>query len=266
MRNWFTFGDMDSRDFGVYISGSGTFDSPARSYENISVPGRDGDLLGISHRLQNARLQYPAFIYKDFNESMAAFRSALLSTIGYARLWDSYHRDEYRLAVFKGALDVSPTEKLDAGRFTIEFEVMPQRWLLEGEAALVLWEYDGLTNEEDVALTTESDVEIDAATTQVTSATLTNPSAMPSRPLIIATGPGTVTLGDQVVTVDVEAGVTVYIDCEMMDAYSLSGGQMVSENANVSFSGNDFPTLKAGDTGVTYTTAGLEIVPRWWRV
>jgi phage-related protein len=48
MRNYFVFDYNDSRDFGVYISGQGTFNAPGREYENIAVPGRDGDLLVIS--------------------------------------------------------------------------------------------------------------------------------------------------------------------------------------------------------------------------
>ena len=264
MRNYFVFDGEDSRDYDVYISGSETFDSPTRSFEMISIPGRDGDLLATGSRLQNTSLTYPAFTYNP--EKLAAFRSMLMSRTGYVRLTDSYHPDEYRLAVYRGSLEPDMMDNLKVGEFDVTFEVMPQRWLLEGESPLLLWEYDGLTDENDVELTDENDVEIEAATTQIASGSLVNPSPMAARPLIISTGPGTVTLGDQVITIDVEAGVTVYIDCEMMDAYTMSGDLMVSANQNVVFSGNDFPTLKAGETNVTYTTAGLEIVPRWWRV
>ena len=64
----------------------------------------------------------------------------------------------------------------------------------------------------------------------------------------------------------VDAGQTVYIDCDMMDAYMYDGAIPVNANGYVTFSTNDFPTLPAGETGISYTTAGLEIVPRWWRV
>lgn len=264
MRNYLVFDGEDSRDYDVYISGNGTFNSPTRALDMISIPGRDGDLLGTGSRLLNTTVTYPAFTHNL--EKLAAFRSMLMSRTGYVRLTDSYHPDEYRMAVYRGALEADMMDNLKAGEFDVTFEVMPQRWLLEGDNPLELWEYEDLTNESDVELTTEDDVILEGATTQIASGSLINPSPMEARPLIISTGPGTVTLGDQVITIDVEAGVTVYIDCEMMDAYTMSGDLMVSANQNVVFSGNDFPTLKAGETNVTYTTAGLEIVPRWWRV
>ena len=43
MRNYFTLDGTDSRDFGVYISGRGTFNGPARNLDFISVPGRNGE-------------------------------------------------------------------------------------------------------------------------------------------------------------------------------------------------------------------------------
>lgn len=136
MRNYFTFDKFDSRDFGVYISGTGTFASPTREYDNIVVPGRNGDLLGLEHRLENVKLTYPAFMYTDFRKGMTELRSALLSVIGYARLYDTYHPDEYRLAVYKGGLEPDVVGGNYAGQFDITFECLPQRFLIEGEKQL----------------------------------------------------------------------------------------------------------------------------------
>ena len=44
MRNYFTLDGVDSRDFGVYISGQGTFNASGRGYNIIPVPGRNGEL------------------------------------------------------------------------------------------------------------------------------------------------------------------------------------------------------------------------------
>ena len=54
MRNWFVLNGVDSRDFGVYISGQGTFSAPRREYDMISIPGRNGDLVGNEKRLENS--------------------------------------------------------------------------------------------------------------------------------------------------------------------------------------------------------------------
>lgn len=134
MRNYFKFGEHDSRDFGVYISGEGTYNAPARVYDSISVPGRNGDLLIDKGNFGNISLIYPAFIAgKCFKENLAAFRSAMLSTVGYARLTDTYHPDEFRLAYFGDAITVKARDRNDAGNFDIIFNCKPQRFLLSGE-------------------------------------------------------------------------------------------------------------------------------------
>ena len=139
MRNYFTFGNFDSRDFGVYISGEGAYNAPARVYNAISVPGRNGDLLIDEHKYENISVTYPAFIAgKNYRTNMAAFRSAMLSVSGYARLADTYHLDEYRLAYFSEAITVKAASQNNAGKFDIVFNCKPQRFLLSGETSVTL--------------------------------------------------------------------------------------------------------------------------------
>ncbi len=132
--NYFTLAGNDSRDFGVYINGQGTFNAPARSYNFISVPGRNGDLIGGDERLENIRLTYHAFIVRDFDRNLADLRAFLLSLRGYQRLEDSYHPDEYRMACFQGPLDLNVVPTNDAGEFDLTFNCKPQRFLVSGEA------------------------------------------------------------------------------------------------------------------------------------
>lgn len=235
MRNWFTFGGLDSRDFGIYISGQGTFNAPEKDYESITVPGRDGDLLGIEKRLTNVGLSYPAFIYADFARQIAAMKSAFLALDGYQPLIDSYHPDEIRMAVFRGDMKVSATQKNDAGQFTLDFECKPQRYLVPGQALV-----------------------------EVTSgATLSNPTNQTARPLIRVTGTGTVTVGSLVITIAAHSNAYIDIDSDIMDCYCGS----TNCNSYVSFQGYKFPTLPAGDTGITFSgPTKVEIAPRWWRV
>lgn len=235
MRNYFIFNGYDSRTFGVYISGSGTFNSPARDYKNIAVPGRDGDLLSTETRLENVNVTYPAFIYANARQQLATLRGVLLSCIGYARLTDSYNPDEYRLAVYMGPLQADPTPVLDAVEFPLTFECKPQRFLVSGETAQAITSGD----------------------------TLTNPTLFPARPLIRVYGAGEFRIGADVVTVAANSYEYIDIDCAMMDCYSGAANC----NGLVTFSENDFPTLAAGDTGITYTGfTRLEVTPNWWRV
>ena len=121
MRNYFTLDGVDSRNFGVYISGKGTFNASGRDYNIIPVPGRNGDLVGPEKRFLNGTLTYPAFIYANFKQQIEAFRNFLLSLVGYHDLIDSYHPNEIRKVLFEGPFEPDVEPKNDAGRFDIEF-------------------------------------------------------------------------------------------------------------------------------------------------
>lgn len=45
MRQYLIFGGECSKDFGLYISGSGAFNAPERDIETVEVPGRNGSLI-----------------------------------------------------------------------------------------------------------------------------------------------------------------------------------------------------------------------------
>lgn len=135
MRNWLTFGGRDSRDFGVYISGQGTFSAPEKAYTFYAIPGRSGDLIGNERRLENIQVSYECFIYSNFSQNIADFRTYLLSLDGYQELTDTYHPDEFRLACFAGPLEPEVTKKNDAGRFTLTFNCKPQRYLYSGKTS-----------------------------------------------------------------------------------------------------------------------------------
>ena len=133
MRNYFTLAGKDSRDFGVYISGQGTFSAPEKAYEFYNVPGRNGAILGNDHRFENIEVSYECFIYSNFSKNIGDFRTFLLSLDGYEKLIDSYHPDEYRMAVYTGPFEPEVTSKNDAGSFTLTFNCKPQRYLTSGD-------------------------------------------------------------------------------------------------------------------------------------
>lgn len=236
MRNYFTLDGVDSRDFELYISGQGTFDSPARDVRFITVPGRDGDLIGLQTRLENGTLTYKdSFIFGDFDANFRALKSLLLGATGYRRLIDTYHPTEYRLVAYTGSLSPNVTRRNNAGMFDLTFNAMPQRWLLSGE--------------------TEQNF--------TSSGTINNPTAFASKPLLTVYGTGSVTIGAVTITIS-EADVYTVIDCEA--GYCYKGA--TSKNRYVTLSGNDFPTLQPGSNGIQLG-AGItqaKIKPRWWRL
>lgn len=256
MRNYFIFNSQDSRNYGVYISGSGTFNAPARAYEMVSVPGRNGDLIISQDRYINTDLTYPAFIGDPFNTDVQSFRNFLMSVGSYARLSDTYHPDEFRAAYFADGLDVSPTNTLKGGQFDITFNCKPQRYLVSGETAV-----------------------------EVTSGNaLTNPTLFNARPSIVVQGYGTLYVGSDKITI-ADMYPSIVIDSEILDCYANSGlplvnsaivgaailgssGYMANANAAVTFDSGDFPVLKPGSTTITYSGAitKVTVFPRWWRL
>lgn len=44
-RQYLSFAGKSSKDFLLYLSGPGVYDSPAADVESTSVPGRNGDIL-----------------------------------------------------------------------------------------------------------------------------------------------------------------------------------------------------------------------------
>ena len=144
-----TFDGQSSGTFGVYITGDAVYNAPERAVEMIKIPGRNGAFALDEGRFENIEISYPAGIFADneadFAEAISEFRNFLCSKRGYCRLQDDYNPDEYRMAIYKSGLDVSPAQ-LKAGEFTIKFEAKPQRWLISGESEIAVTSGDELTN------------------------------------------------------------------------------------------------------------------------
>lgn len=143
------FDGEDSRDYGVYITGQAVYNAPERDVEMISIPGKNGSFALDKGRFQNIEVTYPAGIFADneadFAQGISDFRNFLCSRNGYVRLTDDYNPDEYRMAVYKSGLDVSPAQ-LKAGEFKIAFDCKPQRYLTSGEEAIDVSSGDTITN------------------------------------------------------------------------------------------------------------------------
>ena len=237
MRNWLIFDDENSKDYGVYISGMGTYNAPARDIESISIPGRNGDLTIDHGRYENVIVTYPAFIYDNFDANISAFRNMLLTRSGYYRLEDSYHPDEYRRARYNGAFNADVVDTHRAGEFDISFDCYPQRFLKSGEEAISFTSNGVLFNKE---ITT-------------------------ALPLIRAYGSsGSLTIGSVAISI---SGADTYtdIDCELMEAYKDTLD--VSKNNTLTLTNGVFPSLVPGTNNISFTGfSRVEIRPRWWKL
>lgn len=183
--NSLVFGGVDSAEYGIYITGEGVYNAPERAVELVSVPGRNGAIAIDQGHWENVEVEYPAGAFansqSEFATAMSDFRNAIVSQIGYQRLTDSYHPDEYRMAMYVEGLEVEPGryDNGQVGEFTIKFNCKPQRWLTSGETAISVDSGD----------------------------TITNPTMLDASPLIETWGYGNIKIGDQVITIqEVDVG------------------------------------------------------------
>lgn len=149
----FIFDGIDSKGFGVYITGSGVYNAPEREVEMIDIPGRNGSYILDKGRFHNITVTYPAGMFGDaegdFADGIRKLRNALASRKGYCKLIDEYHPLEYRMASYKGGLEVEPAAvngEILAGQFSIVFDCMPQRFLIDGDNPVEVSDGDGIFN------------------------------------------------------------------------------------------------------------------------
>lgn len=235
IQHYLVFDRKDLRDFGVWISGNGTFNAPARDVTTFSVPGRNGNLTYDNGKYNNISITYPCFISRNFEGRVEELREWLCSHIGYYRIEDTYHQDEYRLGMYKGGFTATPTARNLAGKFNLVFDCKPQRYLKSGEIE------KSISN----------------------SGVLYNPTLFTALPTIKCTGTsGSITVNDITVSASsLTSGVT--LDCESMEAYEGT----TNRNNNITLTNGAFPVLAPGVNTISFTGfSAVKIIPRWWRL
>lgn len=233
----FEFAGHSSLEWDTCITGANVFQSAAKSLDKISIPGRNGDLYLINKRFENVSLVYPSYIAKDFSANINGLRNFLGSIDGYARLIDTYHPNEFRMAAYAGPLIPVVQRHLRMATLDIAFDCKPQRYLMSGETVINI---------------------------AASGSTISNPTRFDARPLLRVYGTGTVSIGNSTFTIAAALGPYTDIDCELMDAYYLTA----SNNHNVIFQNNDFPVLHPGTNAITWSGSitRIDITPRWWQL
>ena len=235
MMNFFTFADQSSVDFGIYISGDGTFNAPERDVTTYSIPGRNGDLIVDNGRFLNISLAYQAFIPFGFPLKAERIRLWLKSKTGYQRLEDTYHPEFFRMAYMANTIDFKPKVLNRSAEFTLNFICQPQRWLKTGELP----------------------ININQSGARIFNA------YMPSLPIFKVYGSGSGALVvNQTTVVIKDISEYMMIDCDIQNAYKGT----VNQNQNIS--APVFPELQSGENTIAWSgnITGVEIVPRWWTI
>lgn len=230
------FNGISSLDYGIQVEHPPEYQAPARDYEVIHVPGRNGDLVIDNGSYQNINRSYQMAIgdkRKDYTSMANVISEWLHSVSGYARLEDSYEPEYYRMAMFQDEISIENIMQ-HAGRLTVDFNCKPQRFLKSGEEI----------------------IKISKRTT------LYNPTGFNSLPCITVygSGRGVLSIGQYTITISNING-SIVLDSEIQDVYKGT----VNRNADVTLN-KSFPEFVPGENsigwsgGITY----VEVIPRWW--
>lgn len=250
----------------MYVSGENAWAKPAPEFEQVSVPGRSGDVLLYNGRYSNIDITYRMGIISDFNTNYNALISHLMSSPGYHKLIDSSHPDGYRMAAVIAEVLPEMTRGNRKGQFDVTFTCKPQFYLNEGE--------------EDVLMLSGGSAYGDGVTN-----TIVNPTAFPTWPLVkvsIPSSDGTVYLAVSRKSGNTWYGVgtakfviygtntELYIDTEtgnVTDANGTNRNSMVKigDSKFVQIPGNGRITSILS-SGSQASNADIKVVPRWWRL
>lgn len=237
-------GVLLDREFKCRIFRQDTDSATKRQYEEIDIPGRNGKLLIDNGKYDNVIMSYTAVFYKDCpSEYCRGLIDFLLSEVGYQRLEDGEHPDEFFMA--KVDSDFEPTLTMDRGmaKVTFSFSRKPQRYLKTGEKL----------------------IEVTASNTVIE-----NPSRFKALPLLHIYGTdgssGYFYINNMRVTItSIASGM--YIDCDTQDAYRRRSS-IQSMNGLIVLSNNVFPYFDSGRNTVFFGggITEVDITPRWWRL
>lgn len=205
---------------------------PKRKTEKWSVPGRSGDVIAAADAWENVTMGYEVYLSAERQRLPAVADKVIewLSAPGYHELADDYDAECFRMATFIGDASIKNYANL-FGRFRLEFDCWPQRFLASGAEAVSVAQ----------------------------GGVLVNPSIYPAEPLIVVRGSGAGTLTVNGTSIALADCNNVTLDCRDRECY-----RGVS-NLNTSVTGS-YPKLTAGANPIQWSggITAVSIKPRWW--
>ena len=117
-------------DYGIYISSDTYLNAPAPDYVAHQVPGRNGDLLGFSGRLNNVARKFTCYIPDSAQSNFDGFKKLLYSQMGYVRIESDYEPDTYQRGYLAEDIEAEPFQSDEALRVTFDltFSCEPQKY------------------------------------------------------------------------------------------------------------------------------------------
>ncbi|GBG94983.1 hypothetical protein LFYK43_14420 [Ligilactobacillus salitolerans] len=231
----FTFNDLKSTDFNMYINAEYEIASSASDYQIVEVPGRDGDLIIPNNRYKSFVQELPIIYLGKHKETMQKIDQARQIMLADSKWHDflfSFDRDYIYRAAY---LSSFPVKKTVTGiTQTLQFEMMPYKYLTSGQS------YQTITNKQ----------------------VLTNPGTISAKPIIKVTGEGdcTIQIGSAKVSLKgIDTGIIM--DTDSQSCTNLAGTRTAFDKMY-----GDFMSIAKGNQTVTITgdnITKIELLPRW---
>lgn len=153
LNNTITWNGVSSDTLGIRVERFPNLNRPQRKFEQVSVPGRNGDLFFFQDAWSNYEQSYEIFAGDGkLNDAPDAFNDIMpwlypseasptiddyinLTIGGYHRLIDSFEPDAIRLAVFSNSVEVANSWNR-YGRSTLRFNCRPERFTADAFTAI----------------------------------------------------------------------------------------------------------------------------------
>lgn len=124
---------INSNNYGVIISGGGTYATPRRKVTSTPVPGRNGDIQYDENAFENCIVTYPCGIAKGFESDYLPFIRKLKAQPVYSKITDTYHPLYFRYGTVIEEMVPEVGTILRSGKFDLQFDCKPQRFLTSGD-------------------------------------------------------------------------------------------------------------------------------------
>lgn len=245
----FTFNGVSAESLGLRIERYPGIPKPRKRMKTYTIPGRNGTLTQWDGSYENVTIRYECWFSArtklDTIPSLSKeIADWLLMAPGAARLEDTYDPAYFRLASFSGAVDIENILNR-YGRVTLEFDCAPQMFLKSGERRREAPAFGDLL--------------------------LNNPTHYAAAPIFEISTNGN--LGGVVRVDDYDLNLlfgkvpprTIFVDCDLREAWYVENGEVISCNQVVS--SPNFPRLDPGIHVVTWSGVGIDsvaVIPRWW--
>ena len=243
----FTFDGVSSATFNAVVFEKSLYETPAKNYEIVPIPGRNGNLLLWKDRYDDVTMSYTVLFTSNFESNYSALRNYLLSRDGYCRLSDTFNTDEFYLAYYSDVMQPTITRDHNMGKVTIRFQRRAERFLTSG------------------------DVEQEIHLTGSTPVTITNPTMFVARPLIRMYGYQDVTIAGTRFEVYHTGDIStpINIDCEIMECFDDTKTIDANQFVKLKNGALEFPKLLPGANTLLSEVGGrgtVNITPRWWKL